>query len=826
MSFKTRRLHAVAVAVAALLAAPVGAQAQPHDSMDTPLPETQVTAERLELYSGTTTYDANILHSVVAGNGDIGSALMRHGNVQFDDAQLSADTAGDIAPANISINGAKFYDNQFMLDGASMSSSISGGVKGPGTVTDTPDAEHAQGLAIDTSLLCKLSVLDSNVGADYGRFVGGVVQAEVCAPRKQFGGGISLEHTSSKWTERKNGDNTLSADPSKQQAFDKWTLRSNFEAQVSDRVGLVGSFSRKQSSIPLRTYSKGFESPSDLNQRDVEHQIDNYYLKGFFDLGSGAKADASLAYAPSTSDMFVADQKDSGYQSRSGGLNATAGVSHWLGDAKLQHRLSWRSLEASKFSDMDDKKFWFKSNDKNWGKSSATEGGTGDVKQQENVLGYKLDVDLMESKIAGATNKLKVGAEYEHNDFSYQRLSEHYFYQTSNNKTTIPGTTLNSSTSTCMTAAGTVDTANCSLVGNSGQFQNLRNKYRVGSFDYRVDYFALYAQNETRWKQWTVNLGLRTERFSDAQDLTLAPRFNAAYQTQQGGIISGGLNRYYGQTLKMYRIYEQKTALNSGYEYRTLTNGVISDWSSVQDQPIPTEFASLRTPYADEVSLGYAQAWGNGLWKFKYVHRAGEDEIGRYGSGLQWANIGSSRSNTYTVDVETAEPLQFQSTETHLAAVFDYSTRKSNIADWNESNVNGTTGDDLKVWYGGALIMKYDLPADNYRRPWTLRLMSSTTFKDSGIRVDGMVRLRRSYQKQMETSTGEGGYKVWQSVRMPKSVNFDLRISKVWAFSQDRSLSAELALENVFNRSNANGYDDGYLFEKGRQATVRVGYTF
>lgn len=793
---------------------------------ETQLPETSVRAEKIQNNLGQTTYDRSTISATPGGNGDIGSLLIRNGSVQFDDAQLSADTVGNIAPANISIHGAKFYDNLFLLDGASMTSSISGGVKGPGTVTDTPEVDQSQGLAVDTSMLCKLTVLDSNVSAEYGRFVGGVVEADVCAPRKKFGGGISLEHSSSKWLEKKNGDNAESADVSKQNAFEKWTLRSNFEAQVSDRVGLVGSFSRKQSTIPLRAYAKGFSSPADSFEKDVRHQIDNYYLKGFFDLGGGAKADASIAYMPNRSDMFVADQKDSGYQNRSGGLSTSLGLSHVVGETVLKHRLSYRSLESSKTSDFDDKKFWFKSADKNWGRNSATEGGTGDVEQKENVLGYKLDVDLMERQIAGATHRLKVGAEYEHNQFSYERLTQHYNYQTSNNKNTIPGVPLNASTNTCNLVGGGVDTAQCSLDGASGQFLNLRNKYRAGSFDYQVDYFALYVQDEINWKRWNVNLGLRAERFSDAEEVTLAPRFNMGYRLEQGGLLSLGLNRYYGQTLKMYRIYDKKTALNSGYEYRTLSNGEITPWSTVEDRAIPTQFGKLRTPYADELSLGYAQAFGNTLWKFKYVHRAGEDEVGRSGGGLNWGNVGSSRANTYAIEFETVEPVKFKSSATHFAAVFDYSTRKSNIADWNESNFMGASDTALMVWYQDKLIMKSDLPADNYRCPWTLRLMSSTTFQGSGVRLDGIVRIRKSYEKQMETGTGDGGYKKWANVYMPKTINFDVRVSKVWPLSHGSSLSAELTLENVFNRSNANSYDDGYLFEKGRQATLRVGYEF
>lgn len=806
----------------------VGAHAE-----DEQLPLTEVRAEKIIDSSGVTSYDKAAISATPGGNGDIGSVLIRHGSVQFDDNRLSSDTPGDIAPSNISINGAKYYDNQFLLDGASITSGISGGIKGPGTVADTPDADQSQGMAVDVNMLCKLTVLDSNVSAEYGRFLGGVVDAEVCAPKKRFGGGFSVEHGSSKWLEKKNRDNSASADISKQDTFNKWTYRSNFESQVSDSVGLVGSFSRKTSSIPLRAYKSSFVSPDDNFIKSIEHKIDNYYLKGFFNPGGGVKSDVSLAWMPNESDMFTADEKNSGYKNKSGGLNLSAGLSHSWGSTLIRHKFSYKSLEASKDSDENDRKFWYKSADKNWSSNaySQNEGGRGDIDQSEKTLGYKLDIDVFERAVGSALARLKVGAEYEYNNFSYDRKTQHYNYQVMKSSSVIPGVNLDYKTTSCNLLGGGVDTEYCSLApatGSStdGQFLNYRNKYRVGSFNHRSDYFALYLQNEMEWDWGGVKFGLRGESFSDAEKPTISPRFSANIKLSPGSVFGFGLNRYYGQNLKLYHIYDRKLALNSGYEYRQLMGGEITPWSTVADKAVPEGLASLKTPYADELALSYSKIIDNTQWKFKYVHRKGKDEVGRFGAGIKWGNVGESLAKTFSVELDLLEPLKILSSETSFALVFDYSTRKSNKADWNETNANGSTGVETQVWYQGQLIDKADLPADNYRRPWTLRLMSSTLISKGGVQFDSVIRIRQSYKKQMSRGK-QAGYDVWGDVYMPKAINFDLRVSKKWNISRGNILFAELMLENVFNRSNAMGYDNlGYLYEKGRQATVRVGYEF
>ncbi len=100
-------------------------------------------------------------------------------NVQYNNSQLSSHTPGEIDPANISISGGLYYQNNFQIDGFNMNNdlnpSISGDNYNPVATTALPG--QSQGLNIDISLLDSISVQDSNISAAYGGFSGGVIEA-------------------------------------------------------------------------------------------------------------------------------------------------------------------------------------------------------------------------------------------------------------------------------------------------------------------------------------------------------------------------------------------------------------------------------------------------------------------------------------------------------------------------------------------------------------------------------------------------------------------------------------------------------------------------
>lgn len=802
------------------------------------LPEINVVAEQLPPELGSTHYGKQDIDSTPGGNGDITSVLVRHPGVQFDNAALSADTAGDIGPANISIHGAKFYDNQFMLDGASINSTISGGVQF-GAENDTPKEDSSLGLAVDTRLLCNISVLDANVSAAYGRFMGGVVNAEVCAPTKKLGGGVSLEYSSSKWMEKKfdGPGNELSTDISKQNRFRKWTWRGNMEAQISDSLGIVGSVSRKTSTIPLMAYDRGAQSTGDSQVKDAKHQIDNFFLKAFFKPGGGITGDASIMYSPSVTDSFRANAKNSDYHNESGGLLLSAGLSIPVGNATFNQKISYKETDSSRYSSSNEYLLWrYSPGDKNWappgvnGYTTNTwsrEGGFGDIEQQDKTLSYKWDMKLAPVQWGLSAHSFTVGGELEWDRFAYERLNDYTQY------------TAARYTTTCNVAGGGVDTKYCSLAPvygqKSGQYMSTRLVYRAGRVEHDSRYAALYLEDAIRWDRLQLRLGVRLENASDAMDAVWAPRLSATYQlgAAREWTAEAGLNRYYGQSLKAYQIYAQKLTLKQGTETRgAVSGGVIPNWTT-GSQAVAGAPDALKLPYADELALGLGRDWSGLHWQAKYVHRKSKDEVVMVrGAAGTWDNQGHSKTDSYSLSVSTLTPWELARTQTTLSVVWDYAKSQSTHYDWSTAALD-EDGIPSYVLYQGQLMPAYALPAQNYHRPWTLRVMSSTEIPQWGARLDGILRLRQAYRKvgvvERNVVTDVGKVSRYGEYALPKSVTFDVRLTKNWQLSHQRKLYAELSVENLFNRSNAYDYDADtryYQYEKGRQATIRVGYEF
>lgn len=758
-------------------------------------------------------------------------------------AALSSNTPGDIAPANISINGAKFYENQFLLDGTSINSNISGG-SGYGSSNDTPKEDSSQGLAVDTKLLCNITVHDSNVSAEYGRFMGGVIEAEVCAPRKKFGGDVSLEYSSSNWMERKfdGPDNALSSDVSEQNKFKKWTLRSNMEAQVSDRLGLVGSFSRKQSTIPLMAYSKGASSPADASEKNAHRQIDNYYLKAFYDLGSGAKTDFSVMVAPSESELFRENTRNSRYEQKSGGQTFAWGLVLPTAMGQFENKLSYRETQASRLSDSNEYISWqYSAGDKNWAPEPAggykpntwtREGGYGDIEQKEKNLAYKWKFKFDALQLGAVGHTFTVGGDIERDRFSYSRLNDYTSYMATDSKAFPTYTT------TCDLLSGGVDSTQCSLSpavgqGGQGQFLNYRSRYSAGSIKHDSNYFSLYLEDAMQWRNLSLRLGARVEKFSDAQKIAFAPRVSAKYAFGDAAQTSvfGGANRYFGQHLRAYQIASQKDSLSHPVERRKLdpVTGKIMDWEVI-DAPSPVVTDNLKLPYTDELTVGFSRMAANLDWKVQYNYRKSQDEIVMQKKTLVFSNDGESRHRIYTISASTVEPWVLAGSKTNFAMAWDYTKTKSSHSDWSSAYLN-EEGLPENVYYQGAVMGKHELPTQNYARPWTLRLMSSTEVSAWGVRVDGIVRIRQAYQKVASNGTikVDGvSYTKYEERSLGKTVNFDIKVSKQWKLFAQEKIYADLKVENLFNRSNPYDFNSSgyFMLEKGRQVTLRVGYEF
>lgn len=803
-------------------------------------------SEKIEESSGTTFYGKDEIRATPGGNGDINSLLIRHPNVSFDNSQLGADTAGDIDPAKISINGAKFYDNKFTLDGASIKSNISGGVNIDVSATTGVPADGTQGLAVDTKILCGVEVLDANVSAQYGQFMGGVVDAQVCAPRKNFGGEISYEFTSSKWMDKKieNGlSNKYSTDNRKQNSFTKKTIRGNFESKVSDTVGIVGSFSKKETIIPLKAYSDRYHSKGDFYEKDYSNKIENFYLKLFSKPNRNMSVESSIMHSPGVIDGFNENTKNSDYQSTHGGTAFNTKIKYAFDSGFLfENQFSYGKTESSRYSESDNYYNWrYSADDKNWGKFASSnrwspEGGYGDIEQEEIAKTYSWNLGFPDFKIGSALNKLKIGGSFTDETYVYARLNSGYNYMSLASATTCTRTD-GSVDELCSLAP--VSTASSNALNGKGQFLNSRTGWLAGRIQHDSNYQSIFLEDHIEWDRLKVRLGLRWDKTSDAKDSEFSPRFMATYSfgEYRDIVVETGANRYYGQAVKNYFILERKKALTLARQSRANIN---SAWTNTVGSEMSLAPDSIRMPYVDEGVLAVTKKFAQYSLGVKYVHRSSKDEIvlRRDGIGsaqvIYPANVGSSKSQNFSITLSSLKDWKFKEAKTNFAIIWDYQKRKSTNSDWSDyTNSFDEDGQPKYALFNGQIVRVGDLPASNFNRPWTLRFMTTTEVPRWGMKFDSFLRVRQAYKTlditKSNVQTSIGKVNQYEIYRLPKSVTFDLRVTKNWYFSKHKSLYAELTVENLFNRTNRAGYDadaEVYLNEKGRQAIIKIGYEF
>lgn len=203
----------------------------------------------IETYQSGESLNRGVLDGNPSGNGDITSILRILPNVQYDNAQNRSTTPGEIDPANISISGGLFYQNNFQLDGFNMNNDldpIGGGTVGSGGASQGLRGGRSQGFNIDTSLLESITVQDSNISAAYGGFTGGVVEANIRKARRDgFHANISYQYTSDKLTQyfiHENAESRFatSSDENYQPHFTKHLVKASAEGHVTKNLGLIG----------------------------------------------------------------------------------------------------------------------------------------------------------------------------------------------------------------------------------------------------------------------------------------------------------------------------------------------------------------------------------------------------------------------------------------------------------------------------------------------------------------------------------------------------------------------------------------------------------
>jgi hypothetical protein len=145
--------------------------------------------------TGTTTFDANAVNLRANGAGDANTFLRNLPNVQYQNqagTNRGATTSKtiDTKPAEISISGARTYENNFIVNGVSVNNITGTAERTNNSLTDvarngpttTNVGASAQTIFVPAEFIGQATVIDSNASAEYGNFLGGVVMYDLTAP--------------------------------------------------------------------------------------------------------------------------------------------------------------------------------------------------------------------------------------------------------------------------------------------------------------------------------------------------------------------------------------------------------------------------------------------------------------------------------------------------------------------------------------------------------------------------------------------------------------------------------------------------------------------
>lgn len=857
------------------------------------------TSSKLKTYQSGSKLNQSLLDSNPNGNGDITSILKILPNVQFDNAQLKSTTPGEIDPANISISGGLFYQNNFQLDGFNMNNDLDpAGSQGSNPSSATALPGRSQGLNIDTSLLESIQVQDSNISAAYGGFTGGVVEANTKKPVKKFGANISYQISQGNAAkdmfsltnyhiyERNSqsyADFLNSTSAGAQPNFIKHAIRSSIESKFSDNAGIIASFTTMQSFIPLNAYASSQNgTTTDSSIKTQKRQSYNFFIKGYYDIGENVQIESSYAYAPQYNEYFIVNTRDSDFYLQSGGhqLGLKTTYQNKLGALNAQSGFNY--MENSRSGSEQHMRGWRYSSDKNWNPNgNQSEGGYGNVETSQTKLDLRVTQQFEPLSLSFWENVFNVGMDLGYTYALYERAEDTLFSGSAFTKPLTNGQICNE---TFWCSNGIVD-ANKLTTNQRNAWQNNNGQYMYRATLYKAGIIALHNVNMAMFIEDSmkfdfksygdllVRFGIRLDYDTYMNKAPIAPRLSLAYIAPWNHDLKDfattfnfGANRYYGRNLFTYALMDGRSSL----EYTLNRKDHLQSWenASATQNKNDTNFSQLKVPYVDELMAGISQQIYMFNLSAKYIHRFGRDEIRRACKDPQgnistrncssnanitkdlryvYTNDGRSDTDVVSISLQNNRIIDTFGIKHQYLFAFDWTGVHRNYADYTDILTNGELANQW-ISYDGVLIRYADRPAENFVRPYTLRLNLTHTYAFSRYKFlwNNFFRYRAGYNTMASVREADKDSFVidgvltkvdtFKAFMIPGAFTWDMRLGVEFNMGKGNIAYVNLDILNVLDSKNiaiasasfsaTAGTTAVPVYEVGRQFFIQGGYRF
>jgi hypothetical protein len=784
---------------------------------------------------GRTEIPREVLENMPKGDGTISDLLRVAPGIQYDKNYRSSNTAGEIAPAEVSISGAKPYESLFLIDGMSNSNMLNPGSNDKVRIIDI--GGNPQKFFLNSWLVEDITVYDSNIPASFGGFTGGVVDVTTKEPGKKFGGKLSYRTTKTGWTHYYIDEKDKNYFKESEGHLNQPNFRKDFYAAalnipINDDMGFLVSYNRTDSVIPLRHFN---------GYKDTERLSETYFLKGLYNIDGTSYIDASVAYAPYVEKYFMSDTMDGEYNINGGGYFAVMNYYNGIkDDGEIKVHADYSFQEDSRTGSTDYHYNWIVSPYKPWGAVaegydkdvSSYEGGPGNLKKENGNLSLKFDHNLKPMGLWG-THRVSYGAAYNNIYGRQYRPEEYSQYQ---DATASPDVRCGGDMQTCI---------------DGDQYFASRNTYPVSDVSVWINEYAGYGEDEWDFLRFKLRLGLRVSNDDYMNNTNFSPRTQFQYDifNDNRTVLTLGYSRYYGANLLRNKLRE--AGISDDRYFRQTYNNRIQEWMPTDlNSIIEYNFKELRTPYTDEYSANISQNIYDSVLSAQYVERRSDDEfatsyreIEKDGKAhYRLDNAGSSRYRSVRLGWRKSwenHSLMFNGTWSE-----SYTSYNNYDANYNLEDTGAETILD------GEIIKKKDLPKDNFNRPYIFNLTYVGKYF-SHLTVSGVFTYTTSHKRLVDLADVSVGYEGTNSATMLPDEK-KLNVYKTVRFKDAYMLDASLAWEqptfsgqklvltfevlNILDKRNKIGEAarvthkwEAYAFETyqlGRQFWAGVAYEF
>lgn len=814
------------------------------------------------------------------GNGTINSLLRKNGAIHYSNSSNNSTKGGEIEPELVSFHGEPYYNNLFLIDGFSNNDLINPGYSNGGYNSVEHSFESGANLylapgapesfQIDSSLLHKISIYDSNIPAKYTNFTGGVVDAELKdASTEKASGRISYRTTRDRWTyfhfNQNESQQVIYNDALNniQPEFRKHIYNVTANQPLSDNTALLFSYNRTQSYIPENHWL--------LGQRVEEKRLaETYMLKATHNASDNHRVNASFIYSPHKNTYFADNVKDGRYTTSGGGYRAALSSELFVDNfgqikTSLDYALQRNQI---KYDTNNPRYVWvgnipntalswcsgsLTDNDGNAYCSFSREGGLGELNTSTRTWTLKQDYEMLPLETRLGTHQFDFGWSASLASARSERPQDaRFFYNTAWFKNGTQQSIRQEWIDRTINIA-----SNCFDCIPNEQFQTILIRYPQYSAKAQVNNYTFYIDDEWQWGSFELHPGLNLTYDSFLKNFNAAPRFMFNWDVvgEKKFTLSGGVNRYYSGNILANAL---RSTIPSDEQYSRLAGDVQYELADYNRWIRYNNVRNLKTPYSDELNAGFSTQFWNQLLSAKYVHRHGHRQFisysdpndtitlpnGRIVKATVMDNSGKNRSNSLTFVLRNMQPMKAGPFEFGYQFGLNIQKTKSNTltgylnaSDTSESSVvdDSQTRGAYYIYneqnYDDFSELRDVLPSLNFNARWNAFLEINTDLPQYNFKWTHYLNYRPGYTSHgfkqgvcgstiVSTGCRADGDKasIYQSVQHKKAFTVDWSFLYEIPMFKGTTLELNLDVLNVFNSRVATSNTNSKLLSTNSNA--------